>query len=36
MANIKAKGLGESSPVANNKTESGKALNRRVELRIIE
>lgn len=36
ISNLKAKGLGESSPIASNKTESGKALNRRVELRIIK
>ena len=36
ISNLKATGLGESSPIASNKTESGKALNRRVELRIIK
>ena len=36
VSNIKAKGLGESSPIASNKTNSGKALNRRVEIVIIK
>ena len=35
-SNLKATGMGESSPVASNNTASGKALNRRVELRVFE
>lgn len=36
VSNLNASGLGESSPVASNKTSSGKALNRRVEIRLIK
>lgn len=35
VSNIRANGAGESNPIASNKTNSGKALNRRVEI-IIE
>jgi outer membrane protein OmpA-like peptidoglycan-associated protein len=33
---ILAKGYGETTPVASNKTEEGRQQNRRVELRIIK
>jgi outer membrane protein OmpA-like peptidoglycan-associated protein len=36
VLNIQTQGMGESSPVASNKTESGKALNRRVEIKVVE
>jgi len=36
VSNLSASGLGESRPVASNKTESGKALNRRVEIKVIK
>jgi len=32
---LKAKGYGESKPVVPNNTEAGKALNRRVQLRVL-
>ncbi|WP_225037412.1 OmpA family protein [Winogradskyella sp. SM1960] len=35
-ANVTASGLGESSPIASNKTKSGKALNRRVEIKAMK
>ena len=35
-ANLSAKGYGPDQPVADNKTASGRAANRRVELRVMQ
>lgn len=35
-ANLTARGYGKDSPIADNKTASGRAANRRVELRILK
>jgi len=34
-ARLSAKGFGETQPVADNKTEDGKALNRRTEMKVV-
>jgi OOP family OmpA-OmpF porin len=34
--NLTVKGYGETKPIASNKTEHGKRLNRRVEIKITQ
>ncbi len=36
VSKIKADGKGESNPVAINNTDAGRALNRRVEVKVIQ
>ena len=36
VSNVRADGRGESSPIASNNTDEGKALNRRVEVRVAK